>query len=275
MDVKKLGVVKRCRCWLGLFGYCLAVSSSLACGVERVASDRSDDTILVSVAASLSGAVDQVAKEFKRETGVRVVVNTAGSQILATQIVEGAQVDVFVSADERQMFRTVSAGRIDGSRLVNLLSNQLVIVMPSDRESRISDVEALADPSIRRIALGDPEAVPVGVYSKQYLVSVDLWDAVAPKVIPTRSARAVLRAVESGSVDAGFVYRTDAMSSQEAVVVYDVESNLGPRIVYLAAVTTNAPNPSGAVQFFDFIQRSAAQQLFERLGFVLLTQPVA
>ncbi len=275
MSVKKLTVMKRFWHWFWLFGYGLAVSSSLACGVEPVARNRSDDTILVSVAASLSDAINQVAKEFEQETGVHAVVNTAGSQILATQIVEGAQIDVFVSADERQMFRTVSAGHMDRSRLVNLLSNQLVIVMPSDRQPRISDVEALADPSIRRIALGDPEAVPVGVYAKQYLINVGLWDAVAPKVIPTRSARAVLRAVESGSVDAGFVYRTDAKSSQAAVVVYAVKSDFGPRIVYPVAVATNAPNFSGAVQFFDFIQRSAAQQLFERLGFVLLTQPPA
>ena len=275
MCVEKLRLVKRCPCWLGLFWCCIAVSLSLACDVERVVSDRSDDTSLVSVATSLSDAVNRVAKGFEQETGVRVVVNTAGSQVLATQIVEGAQVDVFVSADERQMFRTVSAGQMDRSRLVNLLSNQLVIVMPSDRRPRISDVEALSDPLIRRIALGDPEAVPVGGYAKQYLFNVGLWDVVSPKVIPTRSARAVLRAVESGSVDAGVVYRTDALSSQAAVVVYDVKSDLSPRIVYPAAVATNAANPRGAVQFFDFIQGSTAQQLFQRLGFVLLTEPSA
>ena len=85
----------------------------------------------------------------------------------------------------------------------------------------------------------------------------------------------MLRAVESGSVDAGVVYRTDALSSQDAVVVYDVKSDLSPRIVYPAAVATNAANPRGAVQFFDFIQGSTAQQLFQRLGFVLLTEPSA
>ena len=273
MSVKKLRVVKRFSGWLWHFGSALAVISSLACGVDPDASDRSEETILVSVAVSLSDAIGQVAKAFEQETGVHAVVNTAGSQVLATQIIKGAQVDVFVSADERQMFRTVSAGRVDRGRLVNLLSNQLVIVMPSDRTARISDVEALTDMSIRRIALGDPDAVPVGVYAKQYLSNVGLWDAVVPKVIPTRSARAVLQAVESGSVDAGIVYRTDALTSKTAVVVNVVTSDMGPRIVYPAGVVTNAPNPSGAVEFLDFIQRPAAQQLFKRLGFVLLTKP--
>ena len=227
-------------------------------------------TVVVSVAASLSDAVGDVANVFEKQTGIQVLVNAAGSQILATQIIEEIPVDVFVSADERQMTRTIARGKMDQGSYLQLLSNQLVVVVPSDRLMGISRPDDLIAQSVRRIALGDPEAVPGGVYAREYLDKEGVWDALKSKVVPTRNVRAALRAVEAGTVDAGVVYRTDARQSVDAVIAFDVPVGLGPRIIYPAAVSTEPPNPESAVQFFSFLQTAQAQQIFEAYGFISL-----
>ncbi len=227
-------------------------------------------TVVVSVAASLSDAVGDVANVFEKQTGIQVLVNAAGSQILATQIIEEIPVDVFVSADERQMTRTIARGKMDEGSYLQLLSNQLVVVVPSDRLMGISRPDDLIAQSVRRIALGDPEAVPGGVYAREYLDKEGVWDALKSKVVPTRNVRAALRAVEAGTVDAGVVYRTDARQSVDAVIAFDIPVGRGPRIIYPAAVSTEPPNPENAVQFFSFLQTAEAQQIFEAYGFISL-----
>lgn len=227
-------------------------------------------TVVVSVAASLSDAVGDVANVFEKQTGIQVLVNAAGSQILATQIIEEIPVDVFVSADERQMTRTIARGKMDQGSYLQLLSNQLVVVVPSDRLMGISRPDDLIAQSVRRIALGDPEAVPGGVYAREYLDKEGVWDALKSKVVPTRNVRAALRAVEAGTVDAGVVYRTDARQSVDAVIAFDIPVGRGPRIIYPAAVSTEPPNPESAVQFFSFLQTAKAQQIFEAYGFISL-----
>ena len=227
-------------------------------------------TVVVSVAASLSDAVGDVANVFEKQTGIQVLVNAAGSQILATQIIEEIPVDVFVSADERQMTRTIARGKMDQGSYLQLLSNQLVVVVPSDRLMGISRPDDLIAQSVRRIALGDPEAVPGGVYAREYLDKEGVWDVLKSKVVPTRNVRAALRAVEAGTVDAGVVYRTDARQSVDAVIAFDVPVGRGPRIIYPAAVSTEPPNPESAVQFFSFLQTAKAQQIFEAYGFISL-----
>ena len=225
-------------------------------------------TLLVSAAASLSEAIGAVADRFEQEQGVRILLNVAGSQMLASQIIEGAPVDVFISADVLQMERAAAAGRIDASRRVDLLSNQLVIVVPSDRAGTVTGPQDLANASIGRIALGDPEAVPAGVYARRYLESQGMWESLEPRVVPASSVRAALRAVEAGTVDAGIVYRTDVRTAAGALIVFAVPIEDGPSIVYPAAVARDAPNPAGAAHFLDYLQSAAARRQFDAAGFI-------
>ena len=248
----------------------LALSAAAGCGQggNGDAGGADPPTLLVSAAASLSEAVGAVADRFEEEQGFRVLLNVAGSQVLASQIIEGAPADVFISADVLQMERAAAAGRIDAARRVDLLSNQLVIVVPSDRAGTVAAPRDLANASIRRIALGDPEAVPAGVYARRYLESQGLWEPLAARVVPAGSVRAALRAVEAGTVDAGIVYRTDVRTSAGAVVAFAVPPEEGPSIVYPAAVVRDAPNPAGAARFLDYLQSDAARRRFDATGFL-------
>lgn len=255
----------------------LALSAALAAAAGCGPSGPGDrggaepPTLLVSAAASLSEAIGAVADAFEREQGVRILLNVAGSQMLAAQIIEGAPVDVFISADVLQMERAVAARRIEAAERVDVLSNQLVIVVPSDRPGTVAAPEDLVDPSIRRIALGDPEAAPAGVYARQYLQSRGLWDALAGRIVPTRSVRAALRAVEAGTVEAGIVYRTDVRASAGARIAFSVPPGEGPAIVYPVAVAVDAPNPAAAARFVDYLRSPAARRLFAEAGFLSLS----
>lgn len=226
-----------------------------------------DEAVLVSAAASLTDAVTAIAREFERTTGTHVVLNVGSSSGLARQILHGAPVDVFVSADERQMDSIAQAGLLDTASRVDLLSNQLVVVRPAGAKPMTSPRE-LIDASVRTIALANPDAVPAGVYAKQYLQSVGVWDAVASKVVPTLDVRAALAAVDAGNADAAFVYRTDAGVARRAVTVFRVALADGPAITYPAAMIRNAPHAAGARAWLAYLSGPSARAIFARYGFL-------
>jgi molybdate transport system substrate-binding protein len=230
-------------------------------------------TITVSAAISLSDVLAAVAEQYGREGRGSIRFNFGASNVLARQITSGAPVDVFVSADEAQMDVVASAGLLlDGTRF-DLLRNQLAIVVASDRPRTLTGPRDLTAASFRRIALGDPEAVPAGVYAKQYLEQQDLWTALAPKIVPSTSVRAALAAVESGAADAAIVYRTDARIATRATVAYVVAADRGPRIVYPAAILKNSSANEESRRFLDFLRGAAAARIFERFGFTVAAQP--
>ena len=128
----------------------------------------------------------------------------------------------------------------------------------------------LIEQSVRRVALGDPEVVPAGVYAREYFDEVGVWNALTSKIVPTRNVRAALRAVEAGTVDAGVVYRTDMRTSLGAVIAFDVPVDRAPRITYPAALLADLPHPESAVQFFAILHTAKAQHIFEAYGFIFL-----
>lgn len=226
--------------------------------------------ITVSAAVSLTDALSEAAKEYANAGRGGVRFNFAASNVLARQIVEGAPVDLFISADEAQMNVVAAAGLVqDGSR-VNLLGNQLAVVVPSDRPRTFTGIRQIAEPAFRRIAIGDPAAVPAGVYAKQYLEQEGLWAAVQSRLVPAASVRAALASVESGAADAAIVYRTDARSALRATVAWVVPVGRGPRIVYPAAIVRGSKNAAAAARFLDFLRSAVAGRTFTRFGFTPL-----
>lgn len=230
------------------------------------AADRGGPTVAVSAAASLTGVIEQLAARFEARTGTLVVLNLGASNTLARQIAAGARVDLFISADEAQM--AAVAAHVDPASQVILVSNQLAIAVPDDRPRRFTSARDLLDPSIRRVAIGDPAAVPAGVYARTYLQQIGVWDRVAPKVVPTGSVRLALAAVESGAADAAIVYRTDIRTARRAREALLVPASEGPRIVYPAVLVRRGPNVAGGRAFLEFLRSDDAWAVFERAGFL-------
>jgi molybdate transport system substrate-binding protein len=227
---------------------------------------RAQSPVVVSAAASLTDVLQQLGAAHERRSEDRVILNFGASNTLARQIAAGARVDLFVSADEAQM--DAVAAYIDPSSRVELVSNQLAIAVTDDRPRRFSSARELADPAVRRIALGDPAAVPAGVYAKAYLEKLGVWADIAPKVVPSGSVRLALAAVENGAADAAIVYKTDIATARRVREAFVVPAADGPRIVYPAAVVRGGRNAAGARRFLQFLTSREAAAVFERAGFL-------
>jgi molybdate transport system substrate-binding protein len=224
--------------------------------------------LLVSAAISLSEVLEEVASAYTKSGGAAVRFNFAASNVLARQIVNGAPVDVFISADERQMDIAEKAGAImTGSRRV-VTSNQLAVIALRDRVDDVRRGFAQGSPGIRRLALGDPAAVPAGVYARAYLTKQGLWQSYESRVLPMPNARAALSAVENGAADAAIVYVTDVRQSGAAAVAVLVPRDQSPEISYPSAVIARSKQPEEAARFAAFLQSPAAREIFARYGFV-------
>lgn len=248
--------------WPLLFSGLLAV---LAPGAA--AGPRPAPALVVSAAVSLTEALTACGAAFTADTGIAVRFNFAASNVLARQIVRGAPVDVFVSADQAQMQHVMRAGGIDPDTLLVVASNRLVVIVAGRGASRWSTPERLADPSVKRIAVGDPAAVPAGVYARQWLERIGLWDRVRSRLVPAGSVRGALSAVSSGAADAGIVYRTDAETATETSMVFAVTGDAAPAILYPAAVVRQSHEKAAAGRFVEFLRGATAQRILAQSGF--------
>jgi molybdate transport system substrate-binding protein len=225
-------------------------------------------SIVVSVAASLADVMSELARRHQQATGQEVRLNVAGSNVLARQIVEGARADLFISADVAQMDVAERAGRlVQGSR-VDLLTNQLVVVGAPGSTLTVDGPAALATATLRRLALGNPDSVPAGVYARQWLEKAGVWTAVADRVVPTVTVRAALAAVRSGRADAAVVYATDARTEPSVPVLYVVPPGDAPPVRYPAAVV-DGPRRAAAERFLAWLRGADAGAVFTAAGFGL------
>jgi molybdate transport system substrate-binding protein len=151
----------------------------------------------------------------------------------------------------------------------DLLGNALVIVTPQDSAAIHSPAD-LTNATVTRIALGEAKTVPAGTYAKTYLEELGMWPAIQPKVIPCENVRAVLAAVESGNVDAGFVYKTDSMISKKVKIAYEVPAGDAPKISYPVALVKGAAQPDAAKKFLAYLGSDPAADVFTRAGFNVL-----
>jgi molybdate transport system substrate-binding protein len=245
--------------------------AAAACGA-RPGGGREPEPVLVSAAVSLSAALEELGPQYTRVAGVPVRFNFAASNVLARQIVEGAAVDAFISADEAQMRIVADAGLLDAGTRVVLLTNRLAVVTRADWPRPLRQLADLGGQDVRRIAVGDPAAVPAGVYARQALERAGLWSTVQPRLVPTVSVRAALAAADEGNADAAIVYRTDVAAARHARLAFVLESGEAPPIVYPAAVMTRAPNASAARAWLQWLRGPTARATFERNGFGVPSQ---
>ncbi len=224
------------------------------------------EEVLVFAAVSLTDALRDVAVAYEKGSGDKLVFNLGASSLLARQIREGAPADLFLSADEAQMDGLDKAGLLLSASRRSLLSNALAIVVSPDGGPKITSPRDLL--SVRTLALAEPKIVPAGVYAKEYLEKLGLWDALVSRVIPTENVRACLAAVEAGNADAGIVYRTDALTSKKVRVAWAVPAEEGPRISYPVAIVKGSAHPGAAKRLAAYLASEPAREVFARYGFL-------
>ncbi|NEO43672.1 MAG: molybdate ABC transporter substrate-binding protein [Moorea sp. SIO4A3] len=226
-------------------------------------------SLTVSVAASLQDAMKAIKVLYTKQTpDVTIIYNFASSGSLQQQIEQGAPVDVFISAAPKQMNALESKGLLLEGTRQSILNNQVILITPKD-ETGISNFKDLRSDNISKIAMGDPESVPAGHYAKEVLSSLNLFDQLKPKLVFAKDVRQVLSYVETGNVDAGLVYATDAKVSNQVKRVATAPPESYSRIIYPVAVLKESKNPDHANQFVQFIIGESAKNVFLRYGFIM------
>lgn len=228
----------------------------------------------VSAAASLTDVMGQLATAYQAiDPNVTLTFNFEASGTLQTQIEEGAPADLFISAAQKQMKALDEKGLVASATKVDLLENKVVLVVPATAtDSAIKSFEDVAKEDVKVVAIGDPESVPAGQYAQEVFTSLNIWDAVSAKATLGKNVREVLAWVESADADCGVVYATDAAITEGVKVIAEAPEGSCDRIVYPAAVLTNATQPEAAQGFLDYLQTAEATALFEAAGFTMYVE---
>jgi molybdate transport system substrate-binding protein len=256
---------------IGRWSLCLIMAQSLVWFLSAPPSAQERKVvseILVSAAASLKDVMGALARDFEKSNPkVKLTFNYGASGQLKMQIENGAPADLFLSAAVADMDALDDKGLIDRATRINFAGNALVLIHNRSRGPRIQTVEELLMRSVYRIAIGNPATVPAGRYAKEALESWGLYKRLENKLIFSENARQVLDYVARGEVDAGFVYKTDALTEFSVEVAATIAADRHQPILYTAAVLTAGKHPALATQFVDFLRTEEAQGIFRKYGF--------
>jgi len=249
-----------------LFAGCSPTADSSSEHGPQTPSNRQQ--VVLCGAASLADVLDAIADRFAASQAVEVVTNFASSGTLAQQLALGAPGDVFISAHPQWAHYLLERGL--AARAVPLLENHLVVVVPTGSPLVLRKPEDLLGDSVRQVAVGDPESVPAGMYARDALKRVGLWEKLQAKLVSSADVRQALAYVESGAAEAGIVYATDAALSDRVQTAFRLDEHLPEPIRYVAVLLQPASKRSVATALFDYLQSPEAADLFSHYGFTVL-----
>lgn len=245
------------------------------CGGEKVATTPEKPTdeaveINVSAAASLTEALTEIQSEYAKKSNGSIVFNFAGSGALQKQIQEGAPCDLFLSASKENMDVLEEAGLVVADTRKDLLGNTLTLIASKEKKDVIKDDTYLNKEDVTSISIGTPDSVPAGKYAQETFEKMGIWQDIQPKLILGKDVKQVLEYVETGNVDCGLVYKSDAKLLKTGVIVCDMPEDSHSPIVYPTALMTEAAQPEAAKAFYEFLQSDYANKVFEKYGFQVL-----
>jgi molybdate transport system substrate-binding protein len=241
------------------------VAALMVCGLAST-TRAEEREITVFAAASLREVFEDLAKAFEAKSGVKVLVNLAGSQELRTQIENGARADVFASADQKHVAALVKAKLAANPRV--FARNTPVVIVPKDNPAKVRSFDQL--PRAKKLVIGVPE-VPIGTYTLEILekTGADFKQKVLANVASRElNVRQVLAKVSLGEADAGIVYRTDAMAGKDKVQIIEIPANVNVIAEYPVAVLSKAPQAAAARAFVDLLLSADGQKRLAAAGFV-------
>jgi molybdate transport system substrate-binding protein len=224
--------------------------------------------ISVLAAASLSDVMKEIETKYESShPNVDLVPSFASSGKLKQQIEQGVPADLFFSASSKEMDALLQKDMIDPNYHSDLLSNDLVLIVPRDSKVKIKGFTDLKAPSIKTISVGQPETVPAGKYAKQALEKMNLWKDVQSKLVFAGDVRQVLTHVKTGNADAGIVYKTDAATTTEVTVVATFDPKSHQPIVYPIGVLKTSKHPKQTQDFYQWLHSPQAMEIFQKYGF--------
>lgn len=229
--------------------------------------DKKGAEINISAAASLQYSLEEITDKYSQDHGVNFNLNFGGSGALREQIEAGAQADLFISANQKHMESLVDKAYIDEESLVDLLVNDIVLIVPKANEAGLGSFEDLTRESVKVVALGEPNSVPVGEYSQEILSYYGIADEVNAKASLGTDVTQVLNWVDGGEADAGIVYKTDSLQKDNIEVLMVAPKESHKPVTYPAALLKEGKNHQAAKEFLDYLQGEEARKIFEKYGF--------
>lgn len=248
------------RCCFSLLLFLLLLPATSRCAVSAPRS-----TLMVSAAASMKDALTEISQKYPHAA---IKFNFGGSGTLQRQIENGAPVDVFIAAADKNMDELQRAHLIDAATRRVLARNRLVLIVPKHSKLKIHSFGELKNRAVTNFAIGAPQSVPAGRYAQQVLSKLGIWTSVESKAVRGKDVRAVLTQAELGNVDAGIVYRTDAAISAQVKVVATAPETAHAPIRYPLAVVAASTKQNAAKKFTAFLQSATAKRVLRRYGFI-------
>lgn len=264
---KQLTAILAALCMMWAAG-CGAQTSDQQTAPQQPSAKPAETTLMVSAAASLTDALNELKTAFEREhPGVAISYNFGSSGKLASQIEQGAPADVFLSASKQDMDRLEEKQLIVTDTRVDFAKNELVLISSASSPLALSSFEELGDDAVKHLAVGEPTTVPAGRYAKETLEHLKLWDNLSDKLVFASDARQVLTYVESGNAEAGIVYASDAAISPKVKVIAAAEPEWHNPIDYPAAVIAASRQADTARMFLAFVTSDKGKAIFKQYGF--------
>ncbi len=215
----------------------------------------------------------EIAKEFEKETGIKTSLNFGASGTLATQIIKGAPVDFFASADVGYVNELEQKGLlVEGSKHL-YARGVLTIWTPKDSELQIKSVQDLANPSIKKIALANPEGAPYGVAAQQALQTAGIWDKLQPKLVMGENVNQTMQYATSGNVDVAIVPLSLSLSETQNGQYVVVDGRLYKPLDQAMGVIKGSGHEKAALRFEDFVRGPKGQAIFKNFGYDLPEKP--
>lgn len=250
-----------------------AVLAVTGCGGGQAPAPSTRQTpveLNISAAVSLKDALTEIQKNYQtKNPQVKLLYNLGASGSLQKQIEQGAPADIFISAAPKQMNELQEKKLIDAATRKNFVENKLVVVLPRDSKLNITKFEDLASSDVKKLALGETAVVPAGQYARQVLEKLNLWDKVQDKVVFAKDVRTVLAYTETGNVEAGIIYRTDAASSGKVKVAATAPEGSHQPILYPVAILTGTKQTKAAEEFVSYLFSAESKVVLEKYGFTM------
>src|SRR5699024_437187 len=217
---------------------------------------------------SLTDAMDKITEKYEAEhPGIDLEFNFAGSGKLAQQIQQGAPVDVFISANESWMDKLVNDKEIDEKERLDVTGNRLVMITQNDTDIQYDSFDDIDESELDQIAIGNPKSVPAGEYTKEVLNHLQKWDELEDQFVYAKDVRQVLTYVESGNVDIGFVYESDALSADNVKVITYSNPEDHDEIIYPGAILNDSAMQKEGKKFLQYLTSEEGQEILEKYGF--------
>jgi len=236
-------------------------------GTGSLATAQEDNALYVFAATSLSDAMKEVAEDFEKESGIKVYLNFAGSNTLRVQIEQGAPWDIFISANEGNVFSLINKGLVAPDDKEDLLHNSLVVITRQENPIELSGLQEIPGNITDYLSLAEPSTVPAGIYAKEALTKAGIWKTVKGKVSPALDVRSAIVHVQKGEASIGIVYKTEAVLFPDIRIVYEILEEFHTAIIYPVCIAKESSERNSAQAFVQFLQKADNKNIFRKYGF--------